>query len=94
MNARPGRAPPRSPIVEATVEEGESTAEVVITAVAAVSDDPVMTLPPLYECLDPDALDSLFPESTRNGNVTFTYNGFLVVVTATETVQVYDESSS
>lgn len=93
MNARQRRAPPRPPIVEAAVEAGESTGEVGITAVGAVSDTAVTTLPPLYGSLDPDELGSLFSDSTRDGNVAFTYNGFLVVVTAPDSVRI-DEPSS
>lgn len=94
MDARPGRAPRRSPIVETTVDDGESTWQVVVTAVTAVSDEPVTALPPLYATVDPDALDALFPDDATTGNVTFSYDGFLVVVTAAETVQVYEDSSS
>ena len=88
------RVPRCSPAVEATVEDDEPTARVVVMAVAATSDEPVMELPSLYESIDPDVLDALFPESATDGSIAFSYNDFLVVVTATDTVQVYDEASS
>lgn len=64
------------------------------TAVAAVSDEPVTTLPPLYDCIDPDTLDALFPGDATTGNVSFSYDSFRVAVTAAENIQVYDQTSS
>lgn len=55
--------------------------------IAAVSDeagvDPVV-LPPLFEQIDPDALDTLFASENgdlcRTGSITFAYAGFVVEV--------------
>ena len=88
-----GWTPQQSPIVEATVEDGEPAGQVVVTAVAAVSDDPVMDLPPLYGAVDPDALDDLFHDDATSGYVGFSYDGFLVLVTADGTVEVHEQSS-
>ena len=56
----------------------------VVTAVAAKRDVEPTELPPLYESIDPDALDSLFaPTQTggpRRGRLEFTYDGHAVVV--------------
>jgi hypothetical protein len=93
MNTSPGRSPARAPVVEATIEDDEPTSRVVVTAVAAVADERVVDLPPLYEWVDPEALDALFPDETT-GPVSFSYYGYLVVVTADGTVQVYEESTS
>ena len=51
-------------------------------------------LPPLFDAVNPDALDSLFAESS-NGNVevSFPYAGYEVTVTGTDTVLVTDHSS-
>ena len=67
----------------------------VVEALAATADtDPLDLEPPLYDVIDPEALDRLF----RPGNgcrVTFTYDGHAVDVRADGTVTVdgkrYDE---
>lgn len=62
----------------------ESLSTTVVTEVAAAKDvSPVNMQPPLYEAIDPSALDDLF--SDRNGvssvgKVTFRYDGFEVTV--------------
>ena len=56
----------------------------VITAIAAKRGVEPTELPPLYESIDPDALDALFaPTRTggpRRGRLEFTYDGHEVVV--------------
>ncbi|ELZ14904.1 hypothetical protein C477_19217 [Haloterrigena salina JCM 13891] len=56
----------------------------VVTAVAAERDVEPTELPPLYESIDPDALDALFePTRTsgpRRGRLEFTYDGHAIVV--------------
>lgn len=65
----------------------------VVTALAdAKSVDPV-DLDPLYESLDPDALDAVFSrtendDATRRGTVRFTTNGYEVEVTSTGRVHL------
>jgi hypothetical protein len=66
-----------------TGSNGEADAaapsEAVVSVVAAHKGVDEMALPPLYEVLDPDALDALF--ATRgdgNGSVTFDYAGCTV----------------
>ena len=58
--------------------------ERVVEAVAAIEGcDPLLLEPPLYQAVDPDALDSLFPDRqqpTGAGRVSFTYLGHDVVV--------------
>ncbi|ADB59615.1 hypothetical protein Htur_0718 [Haloterrigena turkmenica DSM 5511] len=56
----------------------------VVTAIAAKRGVEPTELPPLYESIDPDALDALFaPTRTggpRRGRLEFTYDGHAVVV--------------
>lgn len=57
----------------------------VIDAVTAVSGDDPTEIPPLYDVIDPDALDALFPaddERTTDSErrVEFTYDGYRVIV--------------
>lgn len=65
-------------------DAGERASEAVITAVAAVAGRKPVDLPPLYEAVDPDALDSLVAHARRTGTGThelwFTYDEFDVGV--------------
>lgn len=65
--------------------ETSSLSQSVIEAVAeAEGVDPLELTPPLYEVIDPDALDHVFattPTDNRmDGKVTFGYNGYEVAV--------------
>lgn len=61
--------------------------EAVLSAVAKQESVPPEKLePPLYEAIDPDALDSLFRNGT--GRVTFEYSGYLVTVDVDCTVEL------
>jgi hypothetical protein len=58
----------------------EPLSRAVVEAVAARDGiDPVDVETPLYEVVDPDALDALF--DGRAGEVTFEYSGYRVTVT-------------
>lgn len=78
---------------------GTQTASLaVIEAVAAVSGTDPIELPPLYDVVNPDALDAMFePHDRREGSnlrVEFTYNGFDVVVREGPEVTVDLEDTS
>ena len=82
-------------------EWSRDDASVSDTIIAAVADeagvDPLV-LPPLYERIDPDALDGLFTsdngDSYRTGSVTFVYAGYVVeVVCDDEPTITLDEHS-
>ena len=77
-------------VYETGWETSESTpAYATIAAVAdAMAVDPV-TLPPLFESIDPDALNALFSwdPGPRTGQVTFAYCGYEVVITGS-TIQL------
>lgn len=64
----------------------ESISEAVVAAIARAKDvDPVDIETPLYEVVDPDALDSLFPSErvcVTSGLVEFSYCGYDVTVTS------------
>ena len=71
----------------------ESLSETVVRGVAdAKGVDPIDLDDRLYDCVDPDALDSLFSNgasgSARQGVVIFTMAGCRVEVESTETVVV------
>lgn len=67
-------------------KEDESPTLSVINTVAAVTGTPPVSLRPLYETIDPDALDALFESASRPDrqssqlSVSFRYEGCDVVV--------------
>jgi len=54
----------------------------IVEAVSTSADTPAVELPPLYEVVDPDALDALFADGQAFGVVTFEYAGHDVTVRA------------
>lgn len=58
--------------------ERRASLAVVSAVSSAAGVDPTDLDPPLYEVIDPDALDSLF--QTETGSVTFEYHGAIVNV--------------
>lgn len=67
--------------------------EVVIDAVASASGESPLDLPPLYDAIDPDALELIVREpntaSQRSCFVGFTVGNWGVIVTGSGEVQVY-----
>jgi hypothetical protein len=73
--------------------DSQPVSQTVVLAVAEATGDDAMELPPLYDTVDPDALNELFDSSTggavgRSGRVEFTYAGCDVTVHADERVAV------
>ncbi|WP_231188261.1 HalOD1 output domain-containing protein [Haladaptatus sp. DYF46] len=71
----------------------EPSIVVLIQAAIAARDGPETSdCPPLYNVIDPDALDTLFAplhrESERHGKVIFEYCGYEITVTDDRTVKV------
>lgn len=63
----------------------------VIDALAAVTDTDPLELPPLYEVIDPEALDALFrPDSGVEGTVQFTFGPHEITVRSDGTVAIDD----
>lgn len=71
-----------------TVANDVAVSTAVVEAVSAASNTTVLELPPLYDAVNPDALDSLFTDERRVGEVAFRYAGYRVVVYADRTVEV------
>lgn len=72
-------------VQEQTTAHASNVSDEVVEKVAEVEDvDPLELTPPLYDVIDPDALDKLFasmPTAGRmEGQVTFSYNGYEVTV--------------
>lgn len=60
----------------------------VIEAVAAEQDRDPIALSPLYEVIDPDALDQLFQNGHGPGSVAFVYEQHHVMITSDGDVQL------
>ena len=67
--------------------------EVVIDALAAVSGEDPLDLPPLYEAIDPDALDLIVREPNaapqRSCFIGFSVGNWGVIVTGSGEIQIY-----
>lgn len=68
--------------------ENESLSSKVVTEVATAKGVSPIDAPPLYDTIDPEALDTLFDGVSRTGHVSFSYNGCDVSVKSTGEVQV------
>lgn len=77
-------------------EDGVPVSMSVVEAIAEVTGEDVIDLPPLHEYVDTDALDSLFvPQSTygrTDGAVSFVFVDHPVTVYSTGEIVVYAES--
>lgn len=62
------------------LDDNETVTEGVTAAVAAAKNEDGTTLPPLYDVIDPDSLDSLFETGTDDIRVVFQYAGYYVRV--------------
>lgn len=71
---------------------GESSVSTrVVEAVAEYSETDVLDLPPLYDSIDPDALEKLIPGMTK-GKVSFVYADQRVTVDSRGTITVEEYS--
>ncbi|AFO55866.1 MULTISPECIES: HalOD1 output domain-containing protein [Natrinema] len=73
----------------------ERPSNAVVTAVAVVRDVPPIELSPLYDAVDPDALDAIVEHAQRVGNggthwVWFTYEGVDVGVRSDGEIRLRD----
>lgn len=66
--------------------------EVVVDACAALRDVEPAALSPLYDTLDPDALDTLWTNSAEKAclSVRFDYAGLLVTISPPDTVTIVE----
>lgn len=76
-------------------DAGERASEAVVTAVAAVSGKRPVDLEPLYEAVDPDALDALIDHARRGDDdgtheLWFAYAGYDVGLRSDGRIRFYD----
>lgn len=82
---------------EWSIEESKQPSQLVVETVADAEDADPLALPPLYNTIDPDALDALFQPQFRTageppvGEVRFSYHGYTVRVTAAGRVDLTEE---
>lgn len=63
------------------VADGRSVSECLIAAIAAQEGTDAADLdPPVYEIVDPDALDAVFRRGSVDGRIQFSFEGYEVVV--------------
>lgn len=63
------------------IEPSEAPTTAIITTVAALADVPADELPPLYDSIDPDALDALFDSSSDRSDLRLSFSYFEYDVT-------------
>lgn len=79
--------------VQTEIPEERSISQVVIEAVAeAKGIRPVELSPPLYEAIDPEALDRIFADALTIGKVVFNYNSCEISVVSDGYVDVKKHS--
>lgn len=66
--------------------------DAVIDVISAIQDEEPAAIRPLYETVDPDALDSLCTNGDRGANPTvrFNYEGLIVTVSASGSITVVE----
>ena len=67
------------------IEEQDSISLYIVNCVAEKEHTDPLELPPLYDAVDPDALDDLVESgrqngTTQSGRIEFQYNGYTVIV--------------
>ena len=82
QNRSPGRG-----VAERTFETGHVNAALVDALASAAGVDP-MSIEPIYETLDPDALDALFRPGSGEMTLRFEHDGFHVEVDGGGTIHV------
>lgn len=70
-------------------EKQDSVSLAVVREVAAREDkDPVALSPPLYDAIDPDALDALYPHGDVE-SLTFTYHGYSITIAGDGSIDLH-----
>lgn len=77
-------------------DQGDSVTQVIVERVAAERGVEPLELPPLYQAIDPEALEALITSSSEGQELrlTFSYGGHRVSVTESGSVEVGDHSKS
>lgn len=76
-----------------SIDPDATASEAVVATVADRAGRDPVSLPPLYDEIDPDALDAIFREG-RPGRVSFRYAGYEITVCGRDQVTVICEESA
>jgi len=81
------------------VQPSESVSEAVVKAVGATKDCPPPSLPPLYNAVDPEALNKVFSvtnsdASDRGGQISFHFSSCFVTVSENRYIKVQNSKES
>lgn len=69
-------------------DSDEEVSTAVVRAIEEVTNTPVVESPPLYDAVDPDALDSLFRDRDTDGEVQFEHDGYRITATGAGEVRI------
>ena len=78
------------PLAESHSDGEEPLSHLVVRTLATIEGVPIDALPPLNDAVDTDALSTLFDGDSTVERLTFSYQGYRVVVSGDERVAVYD----
>lgn len=92
MSSERDDPPVESPATVVETETGESVAAAVLRATATVTGTGRTDLPPLYDSIDPDALERVVRTVDPGGSVVFPYDAFRIAVSGGGTVEVYEDA--
>jgi hypothetical protein len=89
----------RDPVETFDWTEFDSPSTAVVTAVAEEAGVDPITIDPLYEVVDPDALDTIvasrsYLHGSPNASTEFTYHGYRVLIKANGRGYLYDVNHS
>lgn len=88
--------PPTIGSIDSAFDDDVSTS--VVQQVAERAGVDATELPPLYDSIDPDALDAIFASTTsstsRSGRIEFTYAGYRVTVSSDDGILLAHESAA
>lgn len=77
------------PLATRILGDDESVSTAVVRAVSEASGTAPTELPPLWEAIDADALDKLFPTARTDRVLCFEYAGHVAVVRDATRVEIY-----
>ena len=81
-----------APSTEVAIDSSVTLSEAIVVAVAEREGMSPLEIPPLFETIDPDALDSLFRERSA-GRVSFEYAGYEVVICGRDRLLLHETES-
>ncbi len=76
-----------------TVDGPSSPSQAIVTGLAERNGISPLEMQPLYEAVDPEALDTLF-QNGRSGRVTFEYAGYEVIVHGNGHIDIHETEHS